>query len=93
MLSWATAYYAHSLAACIVKENPRIKQVFDSWKAQSGSKGDFYEQSAKESGTEEYTVGSNCLADKATNEAKQKQRIATLFDLNTMDSSWLFCRD
>ena len=34
LLSWATAYYAHSLAACIVKENPRIKQVFDSWKAQ-----------------------------------------------------------
>lgn len=37
-LSWATAYYAHSLAAFIVKENPRIKQVFDSWKAQGGTK-------------------------------------------------------
>lgn len=40
-LSWATAYYAHSLAACIVKENPRIKQVFDSWKAQGGTKETF----------------------------------------------------
>lgn len=40
-LSWATAYYAHSLAACIVKENPRIKQIFDSWKAQSGTKETF----------------------------------------------------
>ena len=40
-LSWATAYYAHSLAAFIVKENPRIKQVFDSWKAQGGTKETF----------------------------------------------------
>lgn len=40
-LSWATAYYAHSLAAYIVKENPRIKQVFDSWKAQGGTKETF----------------------------------------------------
>ena len=85
-LSWATAYYAHSLAACIVKENPRIKQVFDSWKAQSGTKETFMSNLQKNQELKNILLAETPWLTEATNEAEQKQRIATLFDLNTMNS-------
>ena len=85
-LSWATAYYAHSLAACIVKENPRIKQVFDSWKAQSGTKETFMSNLQKNQELKNILLAETPWLAEATNEAEQKQRIATLFDLNTMNS-------
>ena len=85
-LSWATAYYAHSLAACIVKENPRIKQIFDSWKAQSGTKETFMSNLQKNQELKNILLAETPWLTEATNEAKQKQRIATLFDLNTMNS-------
>ena len=85
-LSWATAYYAHSLAACIVKENPRIKQVFDSWKAQSGTKETFMSNLQKNQELKNILLAETPWLAEATNEAEQNQRIATLFDLNTMNS-------
>ena len=85
-LSWATAYYAHSLAACIVKENPRIKQIFDSWKAQSGTKETFMSNLQKNQELKNILLAETPWLAEATKEAEQKQRIATLFDLNTMNS-------
>ena len=85
-LSWATAYYAHSLAACIVKENPRIKQIFDSCKAQSGTKETFMSNLQKNQELKNILLAETPWLTEATNEAEQKQRIATLFDLNTMNS-------
>ena len=85
-LSWATAYYAHSLAAFIVKENPRIKQIFDSWKAQSGTKETFMSNLQKNQELKNILLAETPWLTEATNEAEQKQRIATLFDLNTMNS-------
>ena len=85
-LSWATAYYAHSLAACIVKENPRIKQVFDSWKAQGGTKETFMSNLQKNQELKNILLAETPWLTEATNETEQKQRIATLFDLNTMNS-------
>lgn len=85
-LSWATAYYAHSLAAYIVKENPRIKQVFDSWKAQGGTKETFMSNLQKNQELKNILLAETPWLAEATNEGEQKQRIATLFDLNTMNS-------
>ena len=85
-LSWATAYYAHSLAAYIVKENPRIKQIFDSWKAQGGTKETFMSNLQKNQELKNILLAETPWLAEATNEAEQKQRIATLFDLNTMNS-------
>lgn len=85
-LSWATAYYAHSLAAYVVKENPRIKQVFDSWKAQGGTKETFMSNLQKNQELKNILLAETPWLAEATNEAEQKQRIATLFDLNTMNS-------
>ena len=86
-LSWATAYYAHSLAAFIVKENPRIKQVFDSWKAQGGTKETFMSNLQKNQELKNILLAETPWLTEATNEAEQKQRIATLFDLNNIRSN------
>lgn len=88
-LSWTTAYYAHSLAAYIVKENPRIKQVFDSWKAQGGTKETFMSNLQKNQELKNILLAETPWLAEATNEAEQKQRIATLFDLNTIMNSQL----
>ena len=85
-LSWATAYYAHSFAAYIVKATPRIKQVFDSWKAQGGTKETFMSNLQKNQELKNILLAETPWLAEATNEAEQKQRIATLFDLNTMNS-------
>lgn len=86
-LSWATAYYANSLAAFIVRANPRIKQVFDSWKAQGGTKETLMSQLQKNQELKNILLAETPWLAEATSEAEQKQRIATLFDLNAMNSS------
>lgn len=85
-LSWATAYYANSLAASIVKANPRIRQIFDSWMAQGGTKDTFMSNLQKNQELKNILLAETPWLAEATNEAEQKQRIATLFDLNTMNS-------
>ncbi|MCO7114371.1 hypothetical protein NIB75_23410 [Bacteroides uniformis] len=53
-ISWATAWYANSLAGFIANSQPRIKTVFDSWKAAGGTKETFLSQLEKNRGCEEY---------------------------------------
>ena len=37
-ISWATAFYANSLAGYIANSQPRIKAVFDNWRLAGGTK-------------------------------------------------------
>ncbi len=83
-LSWATAYYAQSLATFIVKKHPRIQQVFDSWLAQGGTKDTFLSNLQKNEELKNILLAETPWLTEATDEAERKQRIATLFDLNTM---------
>jgi len=53
-ISWATAYYANTLASFIMNSQPKIKAVFESWKLQGGTKETFLSNLQKESGSEEY---------------------------------------
>ena len=39
--SWATAYYANTVASFIMNSHPKIKAVFESWKLQGGTKETF----------------------------------------------------
>ena len=80
-LSWASAYYANSLSTTIINTHPRIRQVFESWKAQGGSSSG--NLSAKEDLKDLLLKETPWLAD-ALNEMEQKRSIALLFDLNTM---------
>ncbi|WP_455671438.1 alpha-2-macroglobulin family protein [Phocaeicola sp.] len=85
-LSWAAAYYANALAESIVKANPRIKQVFDTWKAQGGTKETFMSRLQKNEELKNILLAETPWLAEAANEAEQRRRIATLFDLNTMNS-------
>lgn len=82
-LSWASAYYANSLSVAILDANPRIRQVFESWKIQgrplSGNLND------KEELKELLLKETPWLAD-ALDETERKRNIALLFDLNMMSN-------
>lgn len=82
-LSWASAYYANSLSVVIVDANPRIRQVFESWKTQGASLSS--NLSDKEDLKDLLLAETPWLAD-AFGEAEQKKNIALLFDRNTMSN-------
>lgn len=83
-VSWASAYYANSLAAYIVNTNPRIKTVFDTWKAQGGTKETFLSNLQKNQELKTMLLEETPWVMEADSEAERMQRIATLFDLNNI---------
>lgn len=85
-LSWAAAWYANGLASHIVNSHPRIRQVFDSWLAQGGAKEIFLGNLQKNAELKNLLLEETPWLAEATDEAEQKQRVATLFDLNAMNS-------
>lgn len=90
-LSWASAYYANALAEFIVSSNPRIKQIFDSWLAQGGTKETFMSRLQKNEELKNILLAETPWLTEAVNEEEQRQRIATLFDLNTMSNKLSVC--
>ena len=80
-ISWATAYYANTLASFIMNSQPKIKAVFESWKLQGGTKETFLSNLQKNQ-----EVKSPWVLEAQTEE-QQKERIATLFDLNNIRSN------
>ncbi len=86
-ISWATAYYANSLASYIMNNQPRIKAVFDSWKLQGGSKETFLSNLQKNQEVKNILLSESPWVMEAKNEQQQKERIATLFDLNTISNN------
>lgn len=85
-LSWATAFYANSLASAIVKTNPRIKQVFDAWMIQGDSKETLLSNLERNEDLKNLLLVETPWVAEAADETTRKQRIALLFDLNTMDN-------
>ncbi len=75
-------FYANSLAAHVSNSNPKLKQVFDSWKN--------YQPEALLSNLEKNQELKSLLLEEtpwvrdAQNESERKKRIALLFDLNKM---------
>lgn len=83
-ISWATAYYANTLASYIMNSQPRIKAVFESWKLQGGTKETFLSNLQKNQEVKNLILSESPWVLEAQTEAQQKERIATLFDLNTI---------
>lgn len=83
-ISWATAYYANSLASFIMNTQPRIKAIFDTWKLQGGNKETFLSNLQKNQDVKNILLSESPWVLEATTETEQKERIATLFDLNTI---------
>lgn len=85
-VSWATAYYANSLAGYIANSQPRIKAVFDSWKAIGGSKETFLSQLEKNQDVKNILLNESPWLSEATSESERLARMATLFDVNQLNS-------
>ena len=83
-ISWAAAYYANTLAAYIMNSQPRIKAVFDSWKLQGGTKETFLSNLQKNQEVKNILLSESPWVMEARTEEEQKERIATLFDLNNI---------
>lgn len=83
-VSWATAWYANSLAGYIAGSQPRIKAVFDSWKASGASRETFLSQLEKNQEVKNILFSESPWVLEAANEAEQRARIATLFDVNQL---------
>lgn len=88
-ISWATAWYANSLAGFIANSQPRIKAVFDSWKAAGGTKETFLSQLEKNQDVKNILLSESPWVLEATTEAEQQARIATLFDINQLNNRHL----
>lgn len=84
-ISWATAYYANSLAGFIANSQPRIKAVFDRWKLAGGTKNTFLSRLEKNQDVKNILLAESPWLLEATTEAEQQARIATLFDVNQMN--------
>lgn len=83
-ISWATACYANSLAAYIMNARPRIKTMFDTWKAQGGTKETFVSNLQKNQNVKSILLEESPWLMEANTEADQMRRVATLFDLNNI---------
>ncbi len=81
-ISWVTAYYANSLASYIMNSQPRVKSIFDSWKLQGGTKDTFLSNLQKNKEVKNVLLSESPWILEAQTEEQQKERIATLFDLN-----------
>lgn len=86
-IAWATTYYANSLASYIMNSQPRIKAVFDSWKLQGGTKETFLSNLQKNQDVKNILLSESPWVLEAQTEEQQKERIATLFDLNNISSN------
>ena len=86
-ISWATAYYANTLAAYIMNTQPRIKTIFDAWKKQGGTKETFLSNLQKNQDVKNILLEESPWIMEATTEQEQKERIATLFDLNNIQNN------
>lgn len=86
-ISWATAYYANTLASYIMNSQPRIKAVFDSWKLQGGTKDTFLNHLQKNQDVKSILLSESPWVLEAKTEQQQMERIATLFDLNHIRSN------
>ena len=79
-----TRFYANALASTIVNSNPKIKQVFESWK-QSNPEAFLSNLNKNEELKSLMLEETPWLLD-AQNESERKNRVALLFDLNKMDN-------
>lgn len=79
-----TRYYSNSLASNIVNSNPKIKNVFESWKTNSPEA--FLSNLEKNQELKSLILEETPWVLDAQNESERKKRVALLFDLNKMDN-------
>lgn len=83
-ISLAIAYYANTLASYILQNQPRLKAVFDNWRLQGGTKETLLSSLQKNPELKNILLSESPWVMEARSEQQQKQRLATLFDLNNV---------
>ena len=83
-ISWAAAFYANSLASWIMEQQPRIKTMFEAWKANGGTKDALLSNLQKNQELKNILLSESPWVLDAKSEQEQKERIATLFDVNNV---------
>lgn len=83
-ISWAAANYANAIASWIANSQPRIKAIFDAWKAQNGTKETLLSALQQNQQLKSILLNESPWVLEAKTEQQQMERIATLFDINTM---------
>lgn len=78
-------YYANSFSAAIVNRHPKIKQVFELWKA--GDSKALLSNLEKNQELKSVLLEETPWLRDATDETERKKRIALLFDLNNMSAA------
>lgn len=86
-ICWAIALYANSLASHIANSTPRIKNVFDSWKATGQSKESLLSNLQKNQELKNILLNESPWVLNAKSEQEQKERLSTLFDLNNIQNN------
>ena len=85
-ISWATAFYANSLSRHIVRNNPKIKTVFDTWMQYEKKSDDFLSELKRNEELKNIVMSETPWLVEAENDEMRKQQIAFLFDDNGMNS-------
>lgn len=83
-ISWAAANYANAIASWIANSQPRIKAIFDAWKAQNGTKETLLSALQQNQQLKSILLNESPWVLEAKTEQQQMERIATLFDINNM---------
>ena len=89
--SWAAAYYANALSGYIVRSNPHIHQVVESWVMQQTDNGILSSALQKNEELKNVSLEETPWLSEAQSEAEQKQRLLTLFDENTLNYRLASC--
>ena len=81
-ISWATAYYANTLAAAIAQSQPRIHEVIEAWQASGQSKETFLSRLEQNEDLKNMLLSETPWLTEATSDTERMQRLVQLFDAN-----------
>lgn len=82
-ISLATAYYANSISAYLMKQSPRIKTVFDQWRMESGQES-LMSNLTRNQELKNIVLSETPWVADADLEAEQKQLLANYFNESTL---------
>lgn len=83
-ISLAASFYANSLGLSIMKQSPRIENVFKEWQQETGSETSLASQLEKNQELKNILIGETPWVVDAKNESEQKRQMANFFDNSSM---------
>ncbi len=84
VISQATAFYANSLGAFIMKQNPTIKGTIEQWQQELGTETSFMSSLQKNQDLKSLVIDETPWVMDADREADQKRQLINYFDDNTL---------